>query len=211
MDVADELEKEGERDMTKNVKEFVIAQKALKLSPDECEELLYELTAKLFNEKKKIDTFKAMKVMGKTLLSYFDLVTDVLVFLELRSKNMTMAVVQGVTLGFSMGAQSLLSWVVSQPKLVALSGLVGFKPAIEARRDATNAKPYPNQKVENTQILGFSRTLEIATEAIPQSAIQSVVLLLLLYPDQRTTLQFISLFASFLTTGFTVEKSKSPR
>jgi len=160
MDVADELEKEGERDMTKNnVKEFVIAQKALKLSPDECEELMYELTAKLFNEKKGINTFKALKVMGKTLLPYFDLVTDVMVFLELRGKNMTMAVVQGITLAFSIVAQSLLSWLAGQPKLVVLSGLVGFKPAIEAWRDATNAKPYTNQITPTNTIEKPTRNL----------------------------------------------------
>ena len=76
-----------------DLKEFVKAQMALGLSLGECEELLYELATKLFNEKKGVDTFKALKVVGKTLLSYFDLVTDVLVFLELLRKNLTMAVV----------------------------------------------------------------------------------------------------------------------
>jgi len=76
--------------------------------------------------------------VGKTLVSYFDLVTDVMVFLELLRKNLTMAVVQGVTLGFSMGMQSLFSLLVGQPKLVALSGLFGCKPAIEAWRDVVH-------------------------------------------------------------------------
>jgi len=185
-----------------DLKEFVNAQKALGLSSGECEELLYELATKLFNEKKEVDTFMALKVVGKALVSYFDLVTDVMVFFELLRKNLTMAVVQGVTLGFSMVLQSLLSWLVGQPKLVALSGLLGCKPMIEAWRDATDAKPYQNQKVKNSQILGMSRMLEITTEAIPQSVIQSIIFLL--FPDQRTTVQMVSLFASFLTTGFTV-------
>ena len=127
-DEEEEFEKEGARDMTSDdLKEFVNAQKALGFSSGECEELLCELATKLFNEKKGVDTFKALKVVGKTLLSYFDLVTDVMVFLELLRKNLTMAVVQGVTLGFSMGMQSLLSWLMGQPKLVALSGLFGCK------------------------------------------------------------------------------------
>ena len=101
-DVEEEFEKEGARDMTSDdLKEFVNAQKALGLSSGECEELLCELATKLFNEKQGVDTFKALKVVGKTLVSYFDLVTDVMVFLELLRKNLTMAVVQGVTLGFS--------------------------------------------------------------------------------------------------------------
>ena len=138
-DEEEEFEKEGARDMTSDdLKEFVNAQKALGLSSGECEELLYELATKLFNEKKGVDTFKALKVVGKTLVSYFDLVTDVMVFLELLRKNLTMAVVQGVTLGFSMGMQSLFSLLVGQPKLVALSGLFGCKPAIEAWRDVVH-------------------------------------------------------------------------
>ena len=202
-DVEEAFEEEGAPEMTSDVlKEFVIAQKALKLSQNECEELLCELASKLFNEKKGVDTFKALKVVGKTLVSYFDLVTDVMVFLELRRKNSTMAVVQGLTLGFSLFMQSLASWALGQPKLVALSGLVGFKPAIEAWRETTNAKPFPNQMGDNTFILGVSRMLEITTEAIPQAVLQSVILFL--YSDQRTTVQFVSLFASMLTTGFTV-------
>jgi len=202
-DVEEEFEKEGARDMTSDdLKEFVNAQKALGLSSGECEELLCELATKLFNEKKGVDTFMALKVVGKTLVSYFDLVTDVMVFLELLRKNLTMAMVQGVTLGYSMVLQSFFSWLVGQPKLVALSGLFGCKPAIEAWRVATDAKPYPNQKCPNSMIRSLSRTLEITTEAIPQSAIQSIILLL--FPDQRTTVQMVSLFASFLTTGFTI-------
>ena len=93
-DVEEEFEKEGARDMTSDdLKEFVNAQKALELSSGECEELLCELATKLFNEKKEVDSFKALKVVWKTLLSYFDLVTDVMVFLELLRKNLTMAVV----------------------------------------------------------------------------------------------------------------------
>merc|ERR1711981_394514 len=50
--------------------------------------------------------------------------------------------------------------------------------------------------------MGISRMIEVIFEAIPQSLIQTVALLL--YPHQRSYVQFISLFASFLTTGFMV-------
>ena len=44
--------------------------------------------------------------------------------------------------------------------------------------------------------------MEVIAEAIPQAIVQTLVLLL--YPDQRTFIQYFSLFTSFLTTGFVV-------
>jgi len=127
-----------------DVKEFVEVQKKLMLS-DDCTDLSYQLIAKLFNEKKGIDTFKAIKVFGKTIVSYFDLITNVLVFIEFLSRRATIAILQGVSLGFSLVLQIMMSIVIGQPMLAALSGLIGLKPVIEAWRDAKDAKPYPKQ------------------------------------------------------------------
>ena len=77
-----------------------------------------------------------------------------------------------------------------------------MKPALESFRDATRAIPFPNQKMDNEQTLFFSRLSEVIAEAIPQSVVQTLVVLL--FPDQRKLLHFISLLASFLTTGFVV-------
>ncbi|GMH54626.1 hypothetical protein TrRE_jg11973 [Triparma retinervis] len=77
-----------------------------------------------------------------------------------------------------------------------------MKPAIESWRDATRAKPFPKQKVNNEQMLMFSRMTEVVFEAIPQSLLQTLAVLQ--YKDQRTSLQFVSLLTSFLTTGFAV-------
>ena len=144
-----------------------------------------------------------MKTFRKAILSYFDMVTDVLVLVDLATKgNMRMAVVQGVSLGFSFLCQSILSLAFRQPLRVVLLGLVWMKPALESYRDATRAKAFPNQTQANDQMLFFSRMCEIITEAIPQAVVQTLVLLQ--YPDQRTSLQFVSLLASFLTTGFVV-------
>ncbi|GMH91757.1 hypothetical protein TL16_g12147 [Triparma laevis f. inornata] len=89
-----------------------------------------------------------------------------------------------------------------KPLWVVLLGLVGMKPALESFRDATRATPFPTQKMSNDQMLFTSRITEVITEAIPQAVVQTLVLLQ--YPDQRTSLQFVSLFTSFLTTGFVV-------
>ncbi|GMH61514.1 hypothetical protein TL16_g03274 [Triparma laevis f. inornata] len=89
----------------------------------------------------EIDHYKVMKTFEKTLLSYFDIITDVLILVDLIQRNSRMALVQGISLGVSFLFQSVLSLVV------------------------------------------------------------------LKYPDQRTALQFVSLLASFLTTGFVMASS----
>jgi len=65
-------------------------------------------------------------------------------------------------------------------------------------------------------LLFFSPIIEITTEAIPQSLIQTLTLIVV--PEARTPLGYISLFSSFATTGFLVastdremDTSKTPR
>uniref|UniRef100_A0A6T5THP8 XK-related protein n=1 Tax=Triparma pacifica TaxID=91992 RepID=A0A6T5THP8_9STRA len=152
---------------------------------------------------KEVDHYKVMKTFGKALLSYFDIVTDVLVLLDLIAKqNTRMALIQGISFGVSFLIQSIISIAFGQPLWVVLSGLVGMKPAIESWRDATRAKPFPSQKFDNEVMLMFSRMVEVMFEAIPQSIVQTLAVIQ--YKDQRTALQFVSLFTSFLTTGFVV-------
>ena len=188
--------------LKEEVKKFMEEQTKKGLSDEEINELKIEAIVKVVEEKKEIDTFKVLRVFGKTLISYADTATDVLVLFEFMAKNRTMAIIQGVSLGFCMLMQFLVSFVFLQPIWMGLLGLVGMKPLLEAWRDAVQAKPFPTQKVGNELMLMLSRVIEVAFEAIPQSVIQTVALLL--YPDQRSYLQFISLFASFLTTGFMV-------
>ncbi|GMH66842.1 hypothetical protein TL16_g04524 [Triparma laevis f. inornata] len=191
--------------MVKEMKAFVAAQVLRGLTPAEADELKYAIANKLATELKDIDHYKVMKTFGKALLSYFDIITDILVLVDLIKRNSRMALVQGISLGVSFSFQSVLSLAFGQPIWVILSGLVGLKPAIESWRDATRAKPFPNQRQDNEFMLFLSRMTEVCSEAIPQSLVQTLVVLM--YPDQRTTLQFVSLLASFLTTGFVVASS----
>ena len=52
-------------------------------------------------------------------------------------------------------------------------------------------------------MLALTRMIEITGEAIPQSIIQTI-LLLLTPADERTTLLYASLFSSFFTTAITI-------
>jgi hypothetical protein len=124
------------------------------------------------------------------------------VLVEFIATNPAMAVIQGVSLGFSMVAQSFTGFAWGQPTWVNVLGLFGMKPLIEAWRDAVDAKPFPNQKNDNKFMLTTSRLLEVALESVPQSLVQCTALLL--YPSQRSPLQLFSLLASFFTTGLTV-------
>ena len=108
-----------------------------------------------------------MKTFGKTLLSYFDIITDVLVLVDLIKRNSRMALVQGISLGVSFLFQSVLSLAMGQRAWVVLSGLLGLKPTIESWRDATRAKHFPNQKQDNDFMLFTSRLTEVCSEAIP--------------------------------------------
>ncbi|GMH70076.1 hypothetical protein TL16_g05316 [Triparma laevis f. inornata] len=199
------LEDPKAESIVKEMKAFVAAQVLRGLTPAEADELKYAIANKLATELKDIDHYKVMKTFGKALLSYFDIITDVLVLVDLIKRNSRMVVVQGISLGVSFAFQSVFSLALGQPIWVVLSGLVGLKPAIESWRDATRAKPFPNQKLDNGMMLMMSRMTEVISEAIPQSLVQTLVVLM--YPDQRTTLQFVSLLASFLTTGFVVASS----
>jgi len=193
----------GAEDLSpEHIDAFMDAQQLKGLTNEECDKLKTRLIIVQVQEKKEIDTFKVMKLFLKTAISYSDLITDVMVLVVFTKTAPDLAIVQGASLAFSMFVQCIFSLAGGQPLWVGLAGLIGMKPVIEAWRDATNAKPFENQKVNNEFMLFVSRIVEIVTEAIPQALIQCVALLL--YPKERTTLQFVSLFASFLTTGATV-------
>ena len=197
------LEDPEAESILQEIDSFLAAQASKGLTLGEVDQLKACLVNALAVDLKEVDHFKVMKTFGKAVLSYFDIFTDALVFADLVQKgNSRMALVQGGSLGFSFFGQSFMSLALGQPIWVALLGLVGMKPAIESFRDATQAKPFPNQVQENEMILFFSRMTEVILEAIPQAVVQTLVLLL--YPEQRTFLQYFSLFTSFLTTGFVV-------
>jgi len=203
MHVLDPLDEQGAEELSpEHIDTFMDAQRQKGLTDEECDKLKTRIIIVQVQEKKGIDTFKVMKLFLKTAISYTDLITDAMVLVVFTKTAPNLAMVQGASLAFSVFVQCIVSLIGGQPLWVALLGLVGMKPVIEAWRDATNAKPFENQKVTNEMMLFFSRMVEIVTEAIPQALIQCVALLL--YPRERTTLQFVSLFASFLTTGATV-------
>ena len=172
------LENPEAEDIFQEFDPFVSAQVAKGLTLAEADKLKGALVNALAVDIKEFDHFKVMKTFGKAILSYFDIITDVLVLVDLVTKgNTRMAVVQGVSLGFSFLFQSVLSLALGQPLWVVLLGLVGMKPALESYRDATRAKPFPNQTMQNDQLLFGSRLVEVITEAIPQAVVQTLVLL----------------------------------
>ncbi|GMH57442.1 hypothetical protein TrLO_g15146 [Triparma laevis f. longispina] len=91
------------------MKAFVAAQVLRGLTPAEADELKYAIANKLATELKDIDHHKVMKTFGKALLSYFDIITDILVLVDLIKRNSRMALVQGISLGVSFLFQSVLS------------------------------------------------------------------------------------------------------
>ena len=103
-------------------------------------------SSRIATEKKDFDPFRVMKVFGKHCLSSFDTVTDILITITLSATNAKMALVQGGALLVSFVLQSIASQILGQPLWVVLAGLLGSKPVVEAWRDATNAKPFPESE-----------------------------------------------------------------
>jgi hypothetical protein len=156
------------------VAEFVQAQKEKGLTQEECFELAIELICEEMFAKNRIDTFKVFTSCWKTGMSYADFITDVLVWVQLLKKwqdnvHRALAIAQGVSIGFSLLCQCFFSLALGQPLWVGLAGLIGLKPLIDGYRDAVGCKPYPNQKLNNDQILFIGRITEVAFEAIPVS------------------------------------------
>ena len=180
------------------------------------DELSYDIIVKLATEKKEADPFRVIsdevhkvqkkkgfkrfkKVFIKCILGTFDVITDILSTIALSRTNSEQAFIQGGSLLFSFLVQSFASYVLGQPWYVVLLGLVGAKPAVEGYRDATGAKPFPNQKFPNNVMLFCSRLIQITTEVIPQSLIQTLTLIIV--PEARSTLSYISLGSSFILGG----------
>ena len=108
------------------------------LSDAECNELTTEVIVSFFKDRVSVDEYKMIKTFFKTLLSYADFTTDVLVFVDLLKKAdrifRALAIAQGVSIGFSLLCQCIISLALGQPLWVGLAGLVGLKPLIEGWR-----------------------------------------------------------------------------
>mmetsp|Transcript_6400 Transcript_6400/g.12218 ORF Transcript_6400/g.12218 Transcript_6400/m.12218 type:complete len:187 (-) Transcript_6400:18-578(-) len=110
------LEDPEAEDIFQEFDSFVSAQVAKGLTPAEADKLKGSLVNALAVDIKEVDHFKVMKTFGKAILSYFDIVTDVLVLVDLATKgNTRMAVVQGVSLGFSFFVNLSLVWHSDSP------------------------------------------------------------------------------------------------
>jgi len=191
--------------LKEELKSFLTVHRRRGLTCDEVDEFCHDIIVKIAVEKKAFEPFRVMKVFGKFCLSSFDTITDILITITLSATDGRMALVQGGALLISFVIQGIMSHLFGQPGWVVLSGLLGAKPIVEAWRDATSAPPFPGQTQPNDTMLFFSRIIEIVIEAIPQSLIQTLTLIIV--PDARTPLGYISLFSSFATTGFLVASS----
>jgi len=81
------------------VKEFVNSKILKGLSHDEAGNLKYDIMNAMAVDIKEVDHFKVMKTFGRSLLSYFDIITDILILVDLIAKGNTgMALIQGISL-----------------------------------------------------------------------------------------------------------------
>ena len=171
------------------------------LSKEEIDNLKNMIIVNLIDERKGVDRFKFVSIFIKAILGYIDITLDILTLLQYINKGyILIAAVQIASLLISTACQMVTSLLFGQPFLMGLSGLIGLKPIIEAWRNATDAKPFKNQKLTNAQMLWLSHAVEMIFETIPQSFIQMVALLIMEKND-ISTIQYISLFVTFVSAG----------
>ena len=114
---------------------FMAKHKAMGLTDAECNELTTEVIVSFFKDRVSVDNSKMMKTFFKTLLSYADFTTDVMVFVDLLKKVdrvfRLLAIAQGVSIGFSLLCQCVISLALGQPFWVGLAGLIGLNKTID--------------------------------------------------------------------------------
>ena len=181
----DILDKHGTIDSTldfdrNTIDEFMEGQKTLGLTSDEVHLLYREIAFAQVLEKAAFDPFRILRMFGKMLMGYADLATDLATLKLYATLNPMIAVVQGVVLLFSFLVQCVSSIVLGQPMWVGLMGLIGMKPMVEVWRDATEAKPFPGQKVGNEIMLwlthGFEMVVSCYVELVRVFASKSNIL-----------------------------------
>ena len=143
------------------IKDFMSAQKALGLTDDELLALHEEIEYQQVVEKREESPFRILGLFLKTTMGYVDMGTDVATMVRYATLNPSVAIAQGVVLGFSFLSQFLTSVGLGQPLWVGLAGLIGMKPVLEAWRDAMESKPFAGQKMGNDFMLWLTRMVEM--------------------------------------------------
>ena len=65
-----------------DINKFMGKQKTMGLTDAECDEFMTKVIASSFKDRVSVDDYKMIKTFFKTLLSYADFTTDVLVFVD---------------------------------------------------------------------------------------------------------------------------------
>jgi len=68
----------------------------------------------------------------------------------------------------------------------------------------------PSQILSNDKVVALTHTTEVATESIPQAVFQTAVLVSM-KPEDRASVQFLSILASLLTTAYVSATSGEQR
>ena len=143
------------------IKDFMSAQKTLGLTDEELLALHEEIEYQQVVEKREESPFRILGLFLKTTMGYVDMGTDVATMVRYATLNPSVAIAQGVVLGFSFLSQFLTSVGLGQPLWVGLAGLIGMKPVLEAWRDAMESKPFAGQKMGNDFMLWLTRMVEM--------------------------------------------------
>ena len=134
-----------------------------------------------------------------TILTYCDLISDVLVMKQLfdRGKSITLLV---TLLGVSLGWQAVAAYIFNQGTALALCALLGLKPMIDEYRSTVASPPLPGQLIDNVYVLFMTRMNQLGLDSVPQGFVQTVIYLSMA-PSERTTLQLISIISTCCSIG----------
>ena len=139
------------------------------------------------------------------LLSYFDLGTTVAVgFTYLRIDTSSSTRAAYTTFGMLIGSlmlQAVMNWATGQGVVAAVVTLFGGKPVFDAY-NVIHETPMRNGQ-NPIQALTMTRVYEVCFDALPQAAMQAIILVQLPY-DERDSLLWGSIIFSALSVSYLV-------
>lgn len=137
------------------------------------------------------------------LVTYVDFVSDLLLALEYFHQDRMWLC--ALTLGFPVALLLvhffIAVFVDKAPPLEWVLALLGLKPIIDVYRMLSGHKRRDGAKVSVRISYSFCRAAEVCVESLPQAMTQCIVMLT---SDSLTSLQFINLASSFISSGFIV-------
>ena len=176
-----------------------------KLSEQECVLLKDMIIINYVNKLKNADNKHKYIVMlfFDALISYVDLLFDILVMIKYTQIKVVIAVYQLCALILSFVLQCVFSIYIKQPWWMNVFSFIGMKTFIEAFRYEIDILPFYKQLISNDYVLWAARTIDILSRTLPQIMIQMYAFFII-ENEQRGAIHYVSIILSLISCGSSI-------